>query len=114
MVALPTDPPMSYGTENTSTYEVSKTEFGDGYTAREAPGLNSIRQKWTLYWKGITTAQKEILRDFFRARAGVEAIEWTPFGQATELKFTCESFRDRPVGFDSWDCRANFEQVFDP
>ena len=97
MTALP-DIDLSYGTDMSSSYRVKRVDFGDCYSQRARDGFNTIRQQWRLVWERIPDAQAEQLRQFFNDLAGVGVIEWTPYNQPDELKWTAADFTSKPVG----------------
>lgn len=112
-LALPAIDP-AYGTDLTQKAKVRRIDFGDGFSQRKRHGLNSVRQKWNIVWENIPDADAETLRLFFAGQAGVELILWTPFGQATQLKWTdAGDFRSRPSGFGISNCSVTIEQEFD-
>jgi phage-related protein len=112
MTALP-DIEMSYGTDMTEEYRVRRIDFGDGYSQRGMDGLNTQRQEWRVSWNGIREADAEVLRLFFRGLAGVGVIEWTPFNQTDELKWTASGFGSKPSGATTFDCGVTLTQEFD-
>lgn len=81
-----------------ASYRVRRVDFGDGYGQRSKDGLNTVRQQWRLVWERIPDAQAEQLRLFFADLGGVGVIEWTPYNQPDELKWTGTDFSSKPVG----------------
>lgn len=112
MTALP-DIELSYGTNMSEDYRVRRVDFGDGYSQRAQDGLNAQRQQWQLVWESIPDAQAEQLRVFFRQLGGTGIIEWTPFGQATQLKWTATGFTSKPSGTLISDVSVTLTQEFD-
>lgn len=104
---------LSYGTDMEQQYKVDRVNYGDSYSQRALPGLNSTPQKWRLVWNGISDADAEMLRAFFEGLAGVGIIDWTPYGQATQLKWTGNGWSARPSGFLKQDCSITLSQEFD-
>lgn len=96
-----------------TSYRVKRVDFGDGYAQRAKDGLNTVRQQWRLVWERIPDTLAEELRVFFNTRAGVEAIEWTPFNQLTELKWTAAGFTSKPVGANISTVSVTLTQEFD-
>lgn len=120
MVAIPSingeDPDtldLSYGTDMQQDYRVRRVDYGDGYSQRALPGLNSTPQRWRLVWNGISEADAEMLRKFFAGLGGVGIIDWTPFGQATALKWTGSGWTSKPSGFMKRDCSITLSQEYD-
>lgn len=112
MVALP-DIELSYGTDMTEGYRVKRVSFGDGYSQRVSDGLNSKVQQWRLSYNGISNAEAETLRNFFRGLGGTGLIEWTPFNQSVELKWTANNFSCRPSSATTSDVTVTLQQEFD-
>lgn len=113
MVALPANIEPSYGTDMSEEYRVRKVELGDGYSQRSADGLNTARQQWRLVWERLPDADAETLRQFFRNLRGIDIIDWTPYNQATQLKFTANGFSSKPVGYLKSTCSVTLTQEFD-
>lgn len=105
---------LSYGTNMSAKPRVRRVEYGDGYSTRAKKGLNNVPQKWQLRWDAIPEATGETLRQFFEGLGGADVIEWTPYGQATELKWTAPGdFKSKPSGYGIVDCSVTLEQEFD-
>jgi phage-related protein len=104
---------LSYGTDMGQEYRVRRVDFGDGFAQRSLPGFNSKPQRWRLVWNGISDADAELLRLFFEEQGGVGIIEWTPYNQNVELKWTANSWSAKPSGFLKQDCSITLSQEFD-
>ena len=103
----------SYGTDSSTEYKVRRVDYGDGYSARAAEGLNSVAQTWNLTWDNLPDADSEALRVFFAGLKGVGVVDWTPFNQATALKWTASRFRSKPSGYQVTSCSVTLRQEFD-
>ena len=69
---------------------VQSAKFGDGYGQDSPDGLNSTLQVWTLTFKEVYSGQVTQIRDFLKARKGVERFEFvTPLGDLITVK--CQS-----------------------
>lgn len=112
MAALPAIEP-SFGTDMSMGIAVDRISYGDGYSQRANPGLNSVVQKWRLNYNAISEADATTLRDFVAGLAGVGVIEWTPFGQSVELKWTATGWTEKPSGYGIMDCSFVLTQEFD-
>lgn len=112
MVALP-NIELSYGSDLSTEDRAKRIAFGDAYSQRGNEAINTNQQIWRLLWNDIPDADAETLRTFFEARKGTEIIDWTPIGQATQLKFTSSRFTSRPQGFDNNNCSVVLTQEFD-
>ncbi|MFL6864110.1 MAG: phage tail protein [Allosphingosinicella sp.] len=104
---------LSFGTDMSQEYQVDRLSYGDGYSQRARPGLNTTPQRWRLVWNKISDADAETLRLFFEGLAGVDLVEWTPYAQATELKWTANGWSAKPSGFLVQDCSITLSQEFD-
>lgn len=112
MVALPDIEP-SYGTEMTEQFRRKRIQMGDGYSVRARDGINSKAQEWTVVWAKVSDAEAEQLRVFFEDLGGVDVIEWTPFNQSVELKWTASEFQSKPTGYNNQTCSVVMSQEFD-
>ncbi|MDX2074707.1 MAG: phage tail protein [Alphaproteobacteria bacterium] len=90
--------------------KVKVAKFGDGYEQRQADGINNNLLKWSLNFTNRTLTEAAQIITFLRARAGVEAFDWTdPDGNAG--KYVCRSWsRSLPYG-NVRSITATFEQV---
>ena len=112
MATLPASD-LSYGTDMTEEYRIKRVGFGDGYSQRAEDGLNTVRQQWRLNWDRIPDALAEELRVFFRDLKGTGIIEWTPYNQPDELKWTANNFQSKPVAAMISSCSIVLTQEFD-
>lgn len=92
---------------------VRKVQFGDGYSQRQADGINTQPQVWDLQFNMRTDTEAAAIVAFLVARAGVEAFEWTPPGQLSALKFVCEEWNRTLVKHNLNDVSLRFTQVFE-
>lgn len=105
--------PSQDGTSGTITPRVIKAQFGDGYTQRAVDGLNSQKEMWKFLWKGLTLTERNEILDFFEARGGVEAFNYTPPSETVAMQFTCVTWQKASAGGNLWIVTADFEQEFD-
>jgi phage-related protein len=91
---------------------ILKAPFGDGYEQRAAAGLNNVRDVYDCRIS-LETSETNTLIEFFRARGGYQAIEWTPPGETTERKFVCEKWKKIYSG-PTWQTIAfTMREIFD-
>lgn len=77
--------------QHTCTPSVTVVKFGDGYELRQSSGVNNTPDKWSLQFQRTRTEATDIL-NFLRARAAVEAFNWTnPLNEAGV--YVCRSWR---------------------
>lgn len=86
------------------------TKFGDGYEARTASGINTMRAKWSLKFTRDMTEAASILA-FLANEGGLTAFNWeTPLHET--LVVVCRSWKSsRDRGTTTITC--DFEQVFE-
>jgi len=105
---------ISKGSQSDTQFSVLEAPFGDGYIARQGEGLNAKKTTWSVTWRGLPDAVASTLTDFFDARAGVEAFNWTPPGEATSRQWRVISYQRIPTGYLNKTVTATFEEMFDP
>lgn len=92
---------------------VAVTKFGDGYEARQEIGLNPSAKKWSPSFTVRTTAEKDEIVNFFRARRAVESFDWVdPEGNTG--KYVCRAWSPRRIRYNLWSVSCTFEEVFEP
>lgn len=75
----------SYDTSGSDKFAELTSQFGDGYVQSMPDGLNPVLESWKLFFDGITVAEMEEIRTFFRERAG-QTFTWTRPG-GTEKRY---------------------------
>lgn len=105
-----------FGATNNPTATVIEAKFGDGYSQRQAAGMNSVSDVWTLSFNNRSPEEGAAIKAFLKARGGREAFDWTPPFETTPIKVVCRAGNWSVVtikgGFVS--VSAKFEQVFEP
>lgn len=112
MATFPTITP-SYGASKTSQPVVNSIKFGSGYEQRVVFGINQNPKTWDLSWNNITEANSDTIETFLDARAGQEAFDWTPPGEATSYKWVCAEWRKQIDYVGRATITATFRQVFE-
>lgn len=103
----------AFGSSKESKARVLKTQYGDGYGARIADGINSIMSSWPVTVKATSLAMADDIEAFLEARAGVEAFSWTPPNAAASVKVVCDTWH-RVDRVNSSVITATFQRVFQP
>ena len=93
---------------------VRAVAFGDGYQQRQADGINSVPQVWSLQWKNRTNTETAAIKSFLAARAGVEAFDWTPPNESTAIRVVCSEWTASTERYNLNSVSAQFTQVFEP
>ena len=88
---------------------VRVAKFGDGYEQRAPDGINTLLRKW-----GVRLAADEATvkaaDDFLRARAGVEAFDWTALDHRPG-KWVCRAWSVSYGPGGGAELTATFEEV---
>ncbi len=101
------------GQQTQHTASVVVAEFEGGYRQRAKPGPNSVRRSLSLDWPGMPPAEASALLAFLEARAGAEAFNYTPPGEASATLWTCASWSDVWAGRNARSVSAQFVEEFD-
>lgn len=112
--APPVAPSPANTTQKTVTGAVRRAEFGDGYSQRAPDGLNFTKCQLTLSWPALASADAATIEAFFIAEgSGATAFFYTPYLEATALKWTCATWTKSYVDGDIVSLQATFVQEFD-
>lgn len=100
------------GANPTSTSLVQKVSFGDGYEMRVGESINRVREDWDLtFTKDLTEALA--IRDFLKARGGLESFSWTTTVGDTKA-FVCREWQGPSQQYKGlYVITAKFEEVFE-
>lgn len=71
----------SYTSDVTDQYSVDRAEYGDGYVATAANGINPVKQVWRLVFDPCKLDVGNAIRAFLRSKAA-KSFTWTPPGEA--------------------------------
>ena len=114
-ITFPADAPApAYGARKMSQPKVLGSTFGSGYTQRVKFGLNQDLKKWTLEWKNISETHCDLIEDFFEARGGVEAFNFTAPGEADSSVFICSQWNKKCDYVNRSTITASFQEVAEP
>ena len=103
----------SFNSPESSQPRALKTALGDGYEQRIRMGLNSDPKTWDLQFNSRDDAERDQIRTFLEARAGVEAFNWTTPWNQTNKSWVCEEWNIDPTNCNNNQIRAKFRQVYD-
>ena len=105
----------SPGTRLDEEPRVRQTMFGDGYSQRQADGLNPIAQGWDMQFKAVSREAGDEMIAFLRAQSGVTAIQWTPTWESAPILVLAPRWsRTQSDDFGFSDIAVRFNQVFEP
>ena len=93
---------------------VRAVAFGDGYQQRQADGINTQPQVWSLQWQNRDNSETGAIKSFLQTRAGVEAFDWTPPNEDTAIRVICSEWTVSTVRYNLNNVSASFTQVFEP
>lgn len=100
----------SYNAQMDEEPRVLSSTFGDGYEQRTGDGINNNLAKWSLRFDVRAVTEATGIRDFLRAKGGVNSFDWTPpMGMAG--KFICRKWSVNAAGPLSFNLSAVFEEV---
>lgn len=102
-----------WNAQGTTTANVSKIQFGDGYVQRQAKGMNPLGVTWALTFNPRSDADADAIEAFLTARFGVTAFTWTPPGRS-QSKWTCDSWARTKAANDVNGLSMTFELVYEP
>ena len=103
------DKQASGSSENT----IRESEFGDGYSQRQAFGINPRKDLWNLSFNYRTDAEIDAIIDFLDNAGSVYSFDWTPpIGDAG--KFICKSWSFTYIGVGVRSLQATFKRVYEP
>ena len=92
---------------------VRTAKFGDGYEQRQADGINTKPQSWSLTFANRSNTDAAAIMTFLDARGGVEAFDWVPPDSAGTVKAICREWQKTMNRFNLNTITATFEQVFE-
>jgi phage-related protein len=103
----------SFEATEASKPRARKAQLGDGYEQRVRFGLNTDPKEWSLVFSNRTDVERDEIRTYLNARAGVESFAWTPPGGSVG-KYVCEEWQVTLSNCNNNQIRATFRQVFEP
>jgi phage-related protein len=102
------------GSNFTDNQTVLEAQFGDGYSQIVGDGINSVWAGGDLTWNGLTVAQLDDLRTFWRAHGTAEPFLWTVPDEASARlwRFTAPLKR-QSYGGDIFSASTTIKEAFD-
>jgi phage-related protein len=91
-------------------FVVATAQFGDGYSQRQAIGLNNRKEKWSATVSGWRNEMIPV-RDFLRSKQGSIPFYWTPPLGDPGL-YVCTRYTPQDQGSGYYTLSMEFEQVF--
>ena len=102
----------SVGSSKRREFSIHEAEFGNGYTAPAASGLNHVRKVLELSWDVLTPAEASQINAFLSAHGGVKPFLYLAPGETTPLKFTCNDWTETHSHIGFMTVSAKFRQSF--
>lgn len=93
---------------------VKKAKFGDGYEQRQADGINSTAQIWSLSFEEVDDSIADVIIAFWRTHGGVDSFDWTPKWATSPIRVVCPRWGRTIAGVGLSNMTARFEEVFEP
>lgn len=102
------------GAQEQNAPRVRKIAYGDGYQQSAPDGINNLEQKWDLRFSDCDPVHAQAMHDFFVARNGAEAFDWTPKWATSAIKVKCESWSRSVARHNLVNVSATFERDYKP
>lgn len=113
MANLPSDLTLTIlPTSKSYKARVLENNMGDGYTQRVQDGINNITREVNVELVGTAT-QIKTYTDFFELCGGATNFTWTPPGETTSLKWTCQEWNVGYLSSTILNLTAKFRKEFD-
>lgn len=113
MATFPSITP-TYGLQKSSSPNVRKVQFGDGYEARLTYGLNQNPKIFNLKFE-VSEADADTIEAFLDARADDNApFTFTPPGESQSSTFVCEDWNKSIPYKNRATIQTTFREVFEP
>jgi phage-related protein len=97
----------------TKKVRVLNTQFGDGYTQRQADGINTIPEVWDLTFEYSSKTDRDALDAALTSLGGVNYFLWTPPYEVSAKKYICQEWSMPLNDYGSYPLQAKFTQVFE-
>lgn len=102
---------MNMGASADVRHNVTKTQFGDGYTQRVSHGINNKIKDWSGEKTGDYDTVIKPIMDFLDEHGGVTPFLWTDPHSETR-KYVCQDYKESQRKGNFWQVSLKFEQVF--
>lgn len=98
-----------YSAQKKMTPRVNRAQFGDGYEARSADGLNTKLKTWSVQFKRNVAEAQQIF-DFLETQGGVYSFRWTDPDEY-EAAWVCDDWTLTRDNFGWSTVSATFREV---
>ncbi len=102
-----------YGLNERTQPSLDVSKFGDGYEQVAPAGLNHMLRVWDVSFSDRDQTEIEAIKDFLRARGGVEVFEFpvpnSPTGEIALVR--CPEWNRTFSRWRSQDCKFTFNEV---
>lgn len=101
-----------YGASANREPKAKVVQFGDGYSQRQADGINTNPETWNLQFSNRSTTEGNAIDTFLTDLGGVTSFTWTPPGGSSG-SYICRSWQKAYVQGNLITITATFTQVFE-
>lgn len=104
------------GAKNNPKVNTIVHQFGDGYSQRQAVGLNPKADQWTLTFNNRSKLEGQQIDDFLNDRMGVESFQFARPTTGVMIKVVClqGNWTTTVNKGGLYNITAKFDQVFEP
>ncbi|NVO13905.1 MAG: phage tail protein [Rhodoplanes sp.] len=106
--------PSINGTQLITTPRMRRVKYGDGYSQRQADGINIFPHTATLKWETLAYADAQAIDAFFIALGASGAFLYAHPGDQTTRKWTVTTWTRPQVGYAYQSLQAELTEEFDP
>ena len=99
-----------------SSPNVYKISFGDGYEQRLQRGINNIKETFKVSFNNRPNTEIDAIMDFLDGKAGVTSFSFTvPNGTGERtVKVVCEEYNQTYYNTEINSCSATLRRVYEP
>lgn len=94
--------------------DVISVKLGNGYEQRIPNGINYVRDKWTVNWEGLNSADFSLVTSFLNSVSDGSTILWTTPLDSVQKKFVLDGdYTIDSTSGGTYNVSCNLVQVFD-